>query len=714
MKHIHLIILLFALIFGLFACVSSPSEPTEKTEPTDVDCALNPFDPSCIVDIPQGKDYEVLFSGDWNTPGLKNKDGSDHIMPEPVEKTGITLNVTDFGAIANNPSFNNFQPFRDAIDAALPGDEVFVPAGTYFFTGSRNVEQYYTHIDLKSGIIFNGAGEDQTFLVSQFSESSNQNRETTLISIINAKNIRISNMTLTSNTLDSALPDPNNSGLQSGVFTAPKYMISIDSPRITTSFADQSHNILIEQVTIEKFQRMGVRLRLSREVTINEVTFQKAVNLGGGGAGYGVSIQGSGYNTDWTGTTKDTVWNVIRNSRFIGPYLRHGALIQYHAHNNLIEHNYFVDNLLDAIDMHGEDEYSNEIRYNDIINTRQGAGVGVGNSGATHDAAGRNNYIHHNTIDGGLRGIDVILGSPRTIIANNTIKNLTQERSIGITLSNAPNTYVLNNTLENINGSREGYGIKITYSFNALNPELGVPKNIMIKYNAFNQVRRGIFVETYGDNFIIEENTFTNIIQYDYLSTKETFIIPARSALMDPVIGYELLPIDINFITTEDPNGVQSQKNMKFKSSINEPQFNRMIYAKFDLGDIQSYNKVYLSFSAKAQVGMPTINIWGSTSYTNWTTNTITWNNSRLHEPSIAKTLYDPDIDNLTKIIDFKFPIAVYEFNTYYIDITAYIESLNAQIFTMVLSNDDIEEVYMEIYNHLQTASNQHFRLIFT
>lgn len=714
MKNIVLAVIMFAFIFSLFACTKEATNPTEPIVPTEIDCAINPFDPACIIDLPSGKDYEVLFNGNWNTPGLKNKDGSDHIMPEPVEKIGITLNVTDFGAVANNPSFNNYQAFKDAIDAALPGDEVFVPAGSFYFTGSRNVEQYYTHIDLKSGIIFNGAGEDQTFLVSQFSENANQNRETTIVSIINAKNIRISNMTFTSNTPDSALPDPNNSGLQSGVFTAPKYVISIDSPRITTSFADQSHNILIEHVTIEKFQRMGVRLRLSREVTIDNVTFQKAVNLGGGGAGYGVSIQGSGYGTDWTETTKDTVWNVVKNSSFIGPYLRHGALIQYYAHNNLIEDNYFEGNLLDAIDMHGEDEFSNEIRNNDINNTRQGAGIGVGNSGATHDAAGRNNFIHNNEINGGLRGIDVILGSPRTIIVDNTIKNLTHDRSIGITLSNAPYTYIMNNTLENINGAREGYGIKITYSFNALNPEAGIPKNIMIKYNIFSQIKIGIYVETFGENFVVEDNVYNQSIENDYVSRKDVFVLPARSELMNPVTGFELLPTDINFITTEDPNGVQSQKNMKFKSSTNEPQFNRMIYAKFDLGDIQSYNKVYLSISAKAQVGMPTINIWGSTSYIDWTTNTITWNNSRLHESSIAKTLYNSEVDNLTKIIDFKFPIAVYEFNTYYIDITEYFDSLNAQVFTMVLSNDDIEEVYMEVYNHLQTASNQHFRLIFT
>ena len=80
--------------------------------------------------------------------------------------------------------------------------------------------------------------------------------------------------------------------------------------------------------------------------------------------GYGVNIQGYGNGINVTDTYIDTKFNVVENNEFVGPYLRHGALIQYYAHNNLIKNNRFDDLLLDSIDMHGEDEYSNEICNN--------------------------------------------------------------------------------------------------------------------------------------------------------------------------------------------------------------------------------------------------------------------------------------------------------------------------------------------------------------
>ena len=84
---------------------------------------------------------------------------------------------------------------------------------------------------------------------------------------------------------------------------------------------------------------------------------------------------------DRNGFANDTRWNLVEDSSFEGPYLRHGALIQYVAHNNVIRHNEFHQVRLDAIDLHGELEYFNEIHNNLITDMPYGGGIGIGNTG---------------------------------------------------------------------------------------------------------------------------------------------------------------------------------------------------------------------------------------------------------------------------------------------------------------------------------------------
>ena len=70
----------------------------------------------------------------------------------------------------------------------------------------------------------------------------------------------------------------------------------------------------------------------------------------------------------------------------------------------------------------GEDEYANELRYN-IARDGERDGFGVGNTGSTHDRSGPNNWIHHNTVERSLYGIEVIQGSDVVYIDNNTFNN---------------------------------------------------------------------------------------------------------------------------------------------------------------------------------------------------------------------------------------------------------------------------------------------------
>lgn len=683
-KKKFLILLLLVLAFGLAACSSD-----------------------------DGGDYgfEELFVGDFARPGLHDKDGKPYVLLQENETTGKTIDVLDHGAVPDDPDHDNTQAFKAAIGSAEPGDEIYVPAGKYYFkTHASTIGGYYSHIYLKKGINLRGEGESLVELVSAFQPEMNENYNTSVITTLSGYSV-ISNLTVTSATPNSALPDPNDSNLNTDVFTAPKYGITVangDPLEIT-------QNVYIRNVTVERFRRMGVRIVSSRNVVVEECTFKNAVDLGGGGHGYGVDIQGRGHDANDVGLTIDCLFNVVRNSRFVGPYLRHGVIIQYYAHNNLIENNSFQNILLDAIDLHGEDEFSNEITKNEIINTRAGAAIGVGNSGATHDASGPNNFIHDNDIIGGARGIDVILGSEKTILFNNRISNLANPNATGILLTNANGSRVINNVIENMTGENS-IAIKINYSYYPLNPARGIPDGYVIKGNTLRNIRNGVFIETKTDNFVLEDNAFENVSGYEVLDDSPSFRLPGISDEVIEKKGNFLLPTDNNFITSEAKNTVQSQKNMKLKTSVLEPEYNRMIYAKFNIrGELTpDVKNVYLTFAAKSKDGPATISIYGSTNYLDWSEDTITWNNSRLHEEKLAKVLLQDGEYTAVHIADFTFPVVGQEFKTYYINITDFVKSVQGDEFTLILANQLVQEMYMEVYSSKQTAQGMTFGLIFT
>ncbi|APH04967.1 right-handed parallel beta-helix repeat-containing protein [Bacillus weihaiensis] len=128
-----------------------------------------------------------------------------------------------------------------------------------------------------------------------------------------------------------------------------------------------------------------------------------------------------------SGYQNDTRYNVVKDSVFEGPYIRHGVLLQFYAHNNLIINNTLTNTVLDAIDnsadnfwgvsfeydngdsnannvgsgLHGEDEYLNVIEENTISGVTKGAGI------ATNSR----------------EGIKIHMGSPDTLIEGNVISD---------------------------------------------------------------------------------------------------------------------------------------------------------------------------------------------------------------------------------------------------------------------------------------------------
>lgn len=630
----------------------------------------------------------------WSTPGLKTESGEDYKFPRANKTTGKSLNVLDFGAQPDDPAFDNTESFQAAMEAAERGDEVYAPEGNWYFSTSAYFSKsYMAHIALKSGVNFRGAGLNDTIIISAFEENENRNYKTTVIAAVGQSDIVISDLSISSLTDDSELPDPDVSNVNNIVGTAPVYGIALDNNKPIETHG----NIRVENVLIEKFQRMAIRIRLMRDVKVSDSFIRKATDLGGGGAGYGISIQGMGNGADLTGSNVDTLYNVVENCTIEGPWIRHGILIQYFAHNNLITGNRISNTLLDAIDLHGEDEYSNEISHNVINNTRRGAAIGIGNSGATHDAAGPYNYIHNNVINGGARGIDVLYGSPDTIIAENTIRNLPGEKATGIFLQNAPGTLIGGNSLENITGSLS-WGIKALYSYNALEPEKGIPERLRIEGNKFSALYNGVYVETHSENFRFEDNDFQDMGEEEYLDNSSRFVLPPISNVVIPRSGDLYLPSDDNFITNENRSYPQTQPNMKFKASTFDIPYNRMIYMKFDLRETPSNrDNVYLKLSGKSKDGLATINIHGTTSYTDWKERSLTWESARFHKDQLA-VISDPE-GKLDHVTDFTFTTVGTEFNTYYIDVTDYIKSLDAPYVTLILSNEAVENMYCEIYS---------------
>ncbi|MNQ91275.1 Cadherin-like beta sandwich domain protein [compost metagenome] len=261
---------------------------------------------------------------------------------------------------------------------------------------------------------------------------------------------------------------------------------------------------------------MAIRIENSHDVVVRHSTFRNATDLGGGGAGYGTSIQGMP-KVDRLGFDNDTYWNVVEDSTFEGPYLRHGSLIQNVAHNNVLRNNHYINTKLDAIDLHGELEYLNDVYGNTIENIWTGGGVGLGNTGGTapsnHSKSGPNNHIHDNVIRNSREGVVVSMGTPDTLIENNIIENTTSvENAVGINILNGPGTRILHNIIRN-NTATNYWGILLEYDRGDQNANFigaGDPQNVQIEGNILTGNANGIQLQA-GSNIQVIKNQLNNL-----------------------------------------------------------------------------------------------------------------------------------------------------------------------------------------------------------
>jgi parallel beta-helix repeat protein len=438
--------------------------------------------------------------------GLTQPDGSAHALHTPNPVTGRTLNVLDFGADPVDNGQDDRPAIQAAIDAAIAGDEVFIPDGVYNLLTSPDG---LANLFLKSGVNIRGESEGGTILRTSLDMVKNS----TLFKSAKQHNLQISGMTLTSAwnkeyTTDHKTNNPTAGGPDSLIM-------------ISNYGEDPSYNVTIHHVTVEKFRRMAIRIENSHDVIVRNSTFRNATDVGPGGSGYGVAIQGMP-KVDRLGFANDTLWNLVEDSRFEGPYLRHGALIQNVAHNNTVRNNVFIQTKLDAIDLHGELEYLNEIAGNLVENILTGGAVGLGNTGGTapsnHSKTGPGNLIRDNLIRNSREGIVVTMGTPDTVIMNNVIENTVDiADAAGINILNGPGTIIRGNTIRN-NTSNGYWAILLEHDNGDINANYigeGDPENVRIEGNVLTGNTNGIGLFA-GKGIRLKGNTVESIVTNFY------------------------------------------------------------------------------------------------------------------------------------------------------------------------------------------------------
>ncbi|MCG7345832.1 right-handed parallel beta-helix repeat-containing protein [Sporosarcina sp. ACRSL] len=499
-RHAYLWWLTLCLVLLLTACtVEKPEGPVERDNTIEKsEEPVKKEDADKESDRPVKRDDAVDPTepkhGDWEVPGLVDRSGAPIEVPKPGPVTGKTLDVTDYGADPDPDSQDDAPAIRAALDAAEPGDEVLLPAGTYDLRSTDPADKS-ANIVLRSGVDLRGEGKERTVLLTSLDGED----DSRVIRGSGVNDIIVADFTITSR-YEGPLGDDTKDGDAGG---GPMYGIYLGAQK-----GQSSSQVLVENLSIRKFERHGISVKASREVTLSGNHVSEATSVGPGGKGYGIAIEGSANQHD-PDATDDSRHNVVIGNTFDGRHLRHAILLQFRTHNNLVSENTIVGSHLDAIDLHGEGEYLNEIRDNTVIGGKR-AGIALGNSGGNthkHDASGPGNWVHSNNLIGNRQGILVILGTPDTLIEGNRI-TAGEDSKVGIEIRNAPGTKLLSN---HITGGTDGFwAIRLNKDRGADGRGNGIPSDIKIESNVIRQAANGIRIDA-GQNLTLVENVIDAI-----------------------------------------------------------------------------------------------------------------------------------------------------------------------------------------------------------
>ncbi len=721
MKRIFSLFLCFLFLFSLVSCKKdelTPPAVLDDNGTSDVD-EDSRIDPELDPNYTDGLSYE--YTGDWEhnkdykKPGFYKPDGSVFELPQEHQATGNRINVLMFGAKPNDEDFDNTNALKQAIAAAKENDYIYIPAGRFYFSSNTLSSPYFSHIYIyTNNISIRGEGADKTELVSKFSAENNLTKQTAMLTIMNASNVTVSDLSFTAEVPEDKMPvdlNTSQSNIEGNQY-APNTQIAV----LNSDPIESTKNVVIKNCNISYFQVTGVNLRKTQECRVIDCNISNATDIGGGGAGYGICVAGNGFESfSMVGSTTDSRYNFVAHNTFKGPYLRHAIILSYVTHNNLIYDN-FVDGCQDEpLDLHGEDEFLNVFTKNKVVNVAK-TGIGLGNPGSTHDATGPGNIIYGNEVDNAAGGIQISYGTPDTQIYNNVFKNL-KEGSIGINVLFGPNTVIRNNLVSNIAGDSKGLSVSYSYVWN--DPSLGVYQ-LDIQSNTFKNLKQAMYFETYKEGTKIKNNKFENC-ESGILSDLKNFILPAMSNYFDPVEGIALYPTQEgninrgNYQSTINPNGYYY-----FKGSHDEPLLNRVIFEEYniDRSVLNSSEKVYLRitttsksakqhffFWAKEDLKWEASELtWGNAPYINNPTNnaSLPWDQTGEYPISVypyGSQIYDPNKECVL-ITDLECVTVNEAFMTYYVDITDYVKNkLKSDNFTIIMTNETMDAAYSSVRN---------------
>ena len=741
MKKIIYAILGIMLFIGLTACKDregvTPTPPPVGTiddnGTTDVDTDKR-VDVNLDPNFVDGLDYE--YDGDWEhnknytKPGFFNTDGSIHVLPQANQRTGQKINVIMFGAKANDPTFDNRKAFDDAIKAASAGDEISVPEGRFYFSTNALASPYFAHISFnaKEKINFVGAGADKTILVSKYPESTNVDRTTATIIVMNSSDMVLSNFSVTAEIEEEFMPDPSNTNINNP--EGNKFVPNSHVVVIGTDSSYPTKNVIVKNLKVSYFQYNGIILNRTQDCQVLDCEISDATDIGGGGAGYGIHLRGQGNSAfSLVGTNTDSRYNFVSGNKLTGPYMRHAVILSYVTHNNVIYNNEINGCQDEPLDLHGEDEFLNVITKNTVKGVAKAA-IGLGNSGSTHDATGPGNVVYGNEIDDASGGIAISYGTPDTQIYNNTIKNL-KDDSIGILLSFGPNTTVRNNVIDNIGGN--GKGIVGYYSYVWDNPIAGLSK-FDIQNNQIKNCQIGLQLLAYKEGTKIKNNVFTNVTT-GFINEAKNFVVPEKSDFLTPVEGTIVYPIqEGNIERGAYESLVRPTGYFYFKGSHTEPGFNRAIFEEYELNssDITNSQKVFLRITTTSKETKQHFFFWAAQDI-EWDENEMTWStapyiNNYTNNPALSpdpsklypfetypyeSKIYDPN-DECIFIRDFECVVVDEAFQTYYIEITDFIKNgLTSTNFTLIMTNETMDGAYSSVRNMRGNPNNVWPCLIF-